>query len=682
MSERKKFIIALLVMAAGSLVIAGITITILYRAALHEQRARLMETVFSQSRLITAVFQFASTYYLAYPQGAEAATLYQVKAAYQNFKGFGETGEFTLAKREDDHIRFLLELRHGNGQSAYRIPWDSGLAEPMCRALAGESGTMVGLDYRGVLVLAAYEPIKVLQYGIVAKLDMKEIRYPFEVAAIVALGFAGLIVLALSMLFLRISNPIIETLESRTAHLSVAIDRLRNEALERRRTQKALEWELSVNFLLSQLFIPLVRPQSTIEHIAHTILQKTTELTGSPHGYVSSIDPETGDNIGHTLTEMLKGQCNVAQHNQQLVFPVKKDGSYNGLWGHSLNTRQSFFTNSPARHEAARGLPVGHIPLERLLSVPVLYGDQLVGQIALANKPTDYTDQDLEAVKRIAEFYALAIFQRRTQDALRKAHDDLEQRVDERTAQLRESNVLLKQKIAAQQMAEEALKESENNLRRLSSKILDAHEEEQKRIGQELHDGLAQSMSAMKVWAENALMQLARDDHQGVIKSLNNLVPLAQAAVEDVRRISKNLRPSILDDLGILATISWLCSDFQNLYAHIKIEKEIAVEENQIPERLKLIIFRVLQEALNNVAKHSHARHLSVSLESIDDRIELKISDDGIGFDIDHVTNDGLNTAGLGLASMKERVHYSEGEFKIQSQKDSGTRITAIWPVA
>jgi PAS domain S-box-containing protein len=237
--------------------------------------------------------------------------------------------------------------------------------------------------------------------------------------------------------------------------------------IERRQAEEALEHELAVKAALSELYEPLISASSTIQDITRLILEKALHLTASEHGYVSAIDPDTRDNVGYTLTEMLKDRCRVSRENKRIAFPIGKDGFYRALWGYALNTGEPFFTNTPMKHPASTGLPRGHIPLTRFLSFPVKAGEELMGQIALANKTYDYTDRDLETIRGLAKYYALAIQRMRTEEELQKAHDELEIRVQVRTAEIAAANQKLSREINERKKTEMELQESESQYKRL-----------------------------------------------------------------------------------------------------------------------------------------------------------------------------------------------------------------------
>ncbi len=173
--------------------------------------------------------------------------------------------------------------------------------------------------------------------------------------------------------------------------------------------QERESWKSSVNAAIAELSYSLITTAVSVAGIADIVLNYAKVFTQSEYGYVSSIDPVTGDNLCHTLTGMIGDSCKIPETQKGIIFPMGPDGRYPALWGHSLNTRKAFYTNSPCDHPAATGTPRGHIPLRNFLSVPAMIGDELFGQISLANSLRDYTDYDLEAIKRFAAIYALTI---------------------------------------------------------------------------------------------------------------------------------------------------------------------------------------------------------------------------------------------------------------------------------
>ena len=227
--------------------------------------------------------------------------------------------------------------------------------------------------------------------------------------------------------------------------------------------------------------------------------------------------------------------------------------------------------------------------------------------------------------------------------------------------------------------AGEAIRESENQLRILSAQLLTAQENERKRVSRELHDGLQQTLTAIKFKVEAFLLGVNKTRLKEKAKTLEPIVSMIQESVREIRRIQANLRPPMLDDLGILASLTWLFREFQGAYPNIRIEKSFQVEERDIPEELKMVIYRILQEALTNIAKHSGAERVSVALRKAENVIQMRVRDNGGGFDLQDLLVREDKEKGLGLASMKERVESSSGLFSVESQKGEGTLIQASW---
>jgi len=227
-------------------------------------------------------------------------------------------------------------------------------------------------------------------------------------------------------------------------------------------------------------------------------------------------------------------------------------------------------------------------------------------------------------------------------EALQRANDELERRVEERTAEVRF----------------------------LSSRLLAAQEEERKRIAIDLHDGIGGLLSAIKYKTEAAKK----------VNDLEEVVFLLQRAIEECRRIQMALRPPLLDDLGLLATFNWLIREFQKRTPGLTVEKQFEVEEQAIPEALRTVIFRITQEALNNIAKYSGADWMLLSLRKTKGTLVLVVRDNGRGFDVEKALTQESTERGLGLASMRERTELSGGTFSIESSPGKGTAVQVTWP--
>ena len=235
--------------------------------------------------------------------------------------------------------------------------------------------------------------------------------------------------------------------------------------------------------------------------------------------------------------------------------------------------------------------------------------------------------------------------------------------------------------ITERKQMEIAKQETEEELRILSTLLLTAEERERKRIARDIHDSIGQALSAIKFSVENSLFLMSEETYSSAIQTLQNIIPLTKQTIEEVRRIIMDLRPSTLDDLGLIATISWMCREFESIYTHIHIDKEIHLDEADIPSTLKTVIYRILQEAMNNAVQHSKTESIRLHIMKNEDNLELLFEDYGKGFDLNEVQERKTNRKGVGLSSMKERAQMSGGSLKVKSSPGIGTTIHASWTI-
>lgn len=224
----------------------------------------------------------------------------------------------------------------------------------------------------------------------------------------------------------------------------------------------------------------------------------------------------------------------------------------------------------------------------------------------------------------------------------------------------------------------------ENRVRHAQSKqanLLDkldkSHETERKRISNDLHDGVGSYLTALKLNIERMLDKPVNNDC--LQERLEGLVPIIGSAIEQMRGCIMALRPPLLDDLGLLATLRNLASEFEVMYGSIRVECQFNIDESSLSDQLSTIIYRLVQESLNNIAKHAKANQAVIVLEKHDKNLRLSINDNGVGFSLKEFYGRAENSKSIGLFAMQERIELSGGDFSISSEPAVGTTVSAIW---
>jgi PAS domain S-box-containing protein len=267
---------------------------------------------------------------------------------------------------------------------------------------------------------------------------------------------------------------------------------------------------------------------------------------------------------------------------------------------------------------------------------------------------------------------------KQVEEALKKAHNELEMRVDERTAELVKVNETLQSDIAERKRVEEELKNSREQLRALAARLQSIREEEGRRIGREVHDNLGQSLTGLNMdlfELESQISELVNETRRdSLLKRIRSMFHLIDTTVQAVREIATELRPRMLDDLGLVPAIEWQVQDFQK---RTGIQCGFSTEDINLDQERSTAIFRILQETLTNVARHAKATRVNIRLREDNDSIMLEVEDDGRGITEEEI----YNPRSLGLLGMRERALLFGGEINITGRQGRGTTLTLCIPI-
>ncbi len=250
--------------------------------------------------------------------------------------------------------------------------------------------------------------------------------------------------------------------------------------------------------------------------------------------------------------------------------------------------------------------------------------------------------------------------------SLARTNQELERRVAERTRELNDAN--------------EKLREREQSLARLYQKVIAAQEEERKRIARELHDDTSQSLAVLVMGLESASAAVKA----GLTPRLDEVKALAVHMIEEIHRLIFDLRPSVLDDLGLYSAIRWYAERYlvpRGISVRCEFDKAAPQgTPERLPQAFETAVFRVCQEAMNNVLKHAEAETVLIQVGIAGEALHIEIEDDGKGFDPSRTGTDGKRPS-FGLAGIRERVDLLGGKVQIDAAEGQGTRIRIEVPL-
>jgi PAS domain S-box-containing protein len=426
--------------------------------------------------------------------------------------------------------------------------------------------------------------------------------------------------------------------DGRRVDVSVTIAPLKNEPgqvlgvvaiardiTRRLRSREALEKrnrELLTFHRLSEIFLAGRSPEDSYREI-------TSELraaTGFPIASIALLDEARGTLVVHETGREQGDQP------RTLEYPI--DATLSGI---VLRTGKPLIQKHLLDHVQYRKLIVSWAPAQTFLGFPLRVGGTIIGSLNLAHtEDLEVGEQTIRWVESLANYVAA---------------------------------------LTARKRSEEELRTSREQLRELSRWTQSAVEEERKRIAREIHDELGQELSLLQL--ELGMIREGLPSEEEEIRGrLLSMTGQIDAAIRSVQKISTDLRPTLLDNLGLVAAVEWAVKEFEKR-SGIPCRLSVTPPDFQLDQERSTALFRILQEALTNVLRHAHASRVDVRLSKERAAVELQIRDDGLGIPVERITD----TKSVGLTGIRERVHPWGGTVAITGSPEKGTEVAIKVPL-
>ncbi len=395
----------------------------------------------------------------------------------------------------------------------------------------------------------------------------------------------------------------------------------------------------------------------SMKSVLDTALQHCLALTESQFGFIGLTMPNNSQALD--VVAMQGFHPSPHFYDEHHLIPLRPN-----IFARAVLENRPVLSADAMSDPTRVGQPIGHPPVNTFLGVPLRIRDKPIGMIGVANRPQLYDEEHEQLLMTYAAQVAIVIRNAQLYEQLTATNEKLEQKVERRTKQL--------------ELAKEALAEKAAQLQQLLTETFDVQERERQRIAQDMHDGMNQLLIGAMLELKSAHQRLANDNLAQAESSLHTVQTILRQVEAEMKHVIHDLRPPILDALGLAVAVRRYAERYQG-YTNIPCSVTVMNKPSRLRPNVEIGVYRLLQEALQNVSAHAQATHVDVVLAFAPHILKLTILDDGCGFDLAQATGNGNGR--LGLLGMRERAESLGGHIFIQTEPGKGTHVELIVPI-